>query len=41
MDFSRDFTLEKKNGRLKTLESIRGGREEEKSLRAAYDSVKQ
>jgi len=23
----RDFTLEKKNGRLNTLESIRGGRE--------------
>jgi hypothetical protein len=26
-DFSRDFTLEEKNGRLNTLESIRGGRE--------------
>jgi hypothetical protein len=38
--FSRDFTLEKKNGRLRTLESIRGGREEEKSLKRACDSVK-
>jgi hypothetical protein len=37
--FSRDFTLERKNDRLKTLESIRGGREEEKSLKVACDSV--
>jgi hypothetical protein len=39
-NFSRDFTLEKKNDRLKILESIRGGREVQKSLNLAYDSVK-
>ena len=38
--FSRDFTLEKKNDRLKILESIKGGREVQKSLKLAYDSVK-
>jgi hypothetical protein len=38
--FLRDFTLEKKNDRLKILESIKGGREVQKSLNLAYDSVK-
>jgi hypothetical protein len=38
--FLRDFTFKKKNGRLITLELIRGGREVQKSLNLAYDSVK-
>ena len=38
--FSRDFTLKKKNGRLIILELIKGGREVQKSLNLAYDSVK-
>ena len=38
--FLRDFTLKKKNGRLIILELIRGGREVQKSLNLAYDSVK-
>jgi hypothetical protein len=37
--FLRNFTSEKKNDRLKILESIRGGREVQKSLNLAYDSV--
>jgi len=38
--FLKNFTLEKKNDRLKILESIKGGREVQKSLNLAYDSVK-
>jgi len=37
--FLKNFTLEKKNDRLKILESIKGAREVQKSLNLAYDSV--